>query len=136
MRLLSCTEFQKRELGMLHPFHRVADYFAFIPSGEWNYWARKFTLLHDDLCGRFPAVRNAAKAMSSFPIVQCVTKLGSVNNDGYLIPRVFKFTTLPEGMRDFGVSTQAAAMLEALAASLPVAIKSFPSRYHRVNKGK
>lgn len=133
MRLLACTEYQKRELAELHPNRMVADYYALIPAGEYFHWARKFTLLFEDLCGRFSAVRNAAKAIAQFPIVQCVTKLCSVNADGYLNPRVFKFTTLPEGMRDFGFSPQAVARLDVLASSLPFSLKKFQSRYRHVD---
>lgn len=132
MRLLASNEYQKRELEMLHPDRKVADYFALIPSGEYFYWSRKFTLLLDDLYGRFPAMRNAAKAISAFPIVQCVTKLCTVNSEGYLNPRVFKFRTLPEGMRDFGFSSPVVSRLDVLASSFPFVVRKFPNRYRLV----
>lgn len=133
MRLLACNEYQKRELSLLHPERRVADYFALIPAGEYYHWARKYTLLYEDLCGRFSAVRNASKAIGSLPIVQCVAKLCSTNTDGYLNPRVFKFTTLSEGMRDFGFQPQVISRLDVVAPSLPFTLKKFYNKYTKIN---
>lgn len=132
MKIVNSTEAQIELLRYLHPERRVSPYLALVPGSEYYFWARRFTHLLDSLSAwLYPInLKNATK----LPIIQCVAKLIGVNTDGFLVPKVFKFGTLPEGtFKDFGLSSQVVPLLDSVAGTLPYATMPFPSHDFKTN---
>jgi len=132
MKIINCTESQLELLRYIHPKQRVSSHLALVPASEYFFWARRFTHLLDALSAHiYPT---SMKAAEKLPIVQCVAKLIGINSDGFLIPKVFKFGTLPEGtFKDFGLSAQVVPLLDTVAGTLPYPIMRFPNREFKTN---
>jgi len=117
MRIINGTDAQVELLRNLHPEKRVSSYLALVPASEYYFWSRRFTSLLEAIRGFiYPTKISMA---SKIPIIQCVAKLIGLNSDGFLVPKVFKFGTLPEGtIKDFGLSHQMLPLLDSVASSL------------------
>ena len=126
MKLISCTSAQFEVLRYIHPEQRVSSHLALVPASEYFFWTRRFAHLLDALSAYiYPTSMRAAK----LPIIQCVAKFVGLSTEGFLIPRVFKFGTLPEGTcKDFGLSAQVVPLLDTVAGTLPYSIMKFPAK--------
>jgi hypothetical protein len=132
MKIVPCTEKQLRVLKYIHPEKRVSPYLALVPASEYFFWSRRFTHLLDGIAAHIYPIK--IKDAIKLPVIQCVAKLIGINQDGFLIPKVFKFGSLPEGtFKDFGLSTQVVPLLDTLAETLPYPIRPFPHREHKVD---
>lgn len=130
MKIVNCTESQLELLRYLQP--RVSPYVALVPASEYFFWTRRFTHLLDALSSHLYPL--SLKTATKLPIIQCVAKLIGVNSDGFLIPKVFKFGTLPEGtFKDFGLSSQLVPLLDTMAGTLPYPLMRFPNRDFKTN---
>lgn len=116
MKIINTTKSQLDLLKYVYP-NRVSSYLALVPSSEYYFWSRRFTSLLDALRGFFYPANLGS--VTKIPIIQCVAKFIGINSDGFLIPKVFKFGSLPEGtIKDFGLSHQVLPLLDSLASSL------------------
>ena len=121
MKIVNCSKNQFEILKYIHPEHSVSSFMALIPASEYFFWNRRFTHLLDGLSA-FLYPTNL-KTATKLPIIQCVSKLIGINQDGFLIPKVFKFNTLPEGtFTDFGISSQVVPLLDTISNTLPYPI--------------
>jgi len=133
MKIINCTESQLALLTYLYPEQRVSTHLALVPSSEYFFWSRRFTHLLDALSAFvYPT---SMKTATKLPIVQCVAKFIGVNAEGFLVPKVFKYGTLPEGtIKDFGLSSQLTPLLDSVASTLPYpAIMRFSNREFKNN---
>lgn len=125
MKLIPCTESQSKLLRYIHP--RASSYLALVPASEYYFWTRRFTHLLDALSAHiYPLkIKDAVK----LPVIECVAKFVGVNQDGFLLPKVFKFGTLPEGtFKDFGLSRQVVPLLDTVSKTLPYTMMQLPYR--------
>jgi len=122
MKLISSTPAQLEALRYIHPEGRVSSHMALIPESEYAFWSRRFYNLFDALSAHiYP---QSLKCATRLPIIQCVTKFIGINQDGFLIPKVFKFGSLPEGtMKDFGLTTIVVPLLDSIATTIPYTVK-------------
>lgn len=128
MKIINGTKAQLNVLRNFYPDkQRISSYLALIPADEYYFWSRRFTLLLDALSAFIYPI--SLKQATKLPIIQCVAKLVGVNSDGFLIPKVFKFGSLPEGtFKNFGLSSQVAPLLDSIASSLEFPIMPFPRK--------
>jgi hypothetical protein len=125
MKIISGTEDQIKTLRYLFPEHRISSYVALVPASEYYFWTRRFNNLLDSLSGHLYPLN--LRLASKIPIIQCVAKFVGLNTDNYLIPKAFKFRTLPEGtLKGFGYSSKVVPLLDTLSDSLPYPIMKFP----------
>lgn len=132
MKLVPSTEAQANVLRNFYPEGRLSPFIALIPGSEYFFWSRRFTHLYEDLSGFLYPLN--LKMTQRLPIVQAVSKLIGINQDGFLIPKAFKFGVLPEGtFKDFGRSSQIIPLLDTLADTIPYTPVRFPPRDFRNN---
>lgn len=121
MKIINCTEEQATLLNYIYPEGRASSYLALVPRSEYFFWVRSFTHLLDDLAAYFPQL--PMRSATKLPIVQCVAKLAGMTEDGFLIPKVFKFGNLPENtFKDFGLNIRALQLLDTVSGTLPYPI--------------
>lgn len=128
MKIINSNETQMEALKSLFPERSISSYISLIPANEYYFWVRRFTTLFASLSPYLYPV--SLKLAGKLPILQCVSKLININPDGFLLPKVFKFGTLPNGtFKDFGFSYQAVQLLDTIAGSLaPYEIMKFPQK--------
>lgn len=132
MKIVSSTQAQIETLHYIYPEHRISPYMALVPASEYYFWSRRFTHLQDALSAHLYPM--SLKMASKIPVIQCVAKLVGTNAEGYLVPKVFKFGTLPEGtFKDFGFSSHVVPLLESMASSFPYPIMQFPTREYKTS---
>ena len=130
VKIVNCTENQFEALQYIHPEGKVSSYMALVPASEYFFWSRRFVHLLDGLS----AFIYPTKIASKLPIIQCVAKFIGVNQDGFLIPKVFKYGTLPEGtFKDFGYSSQVVSLLDTISDTIPYPIMRFPFKDFKNN---
>jgi len=130
MKIINGTEAQLKTLGCLFPDHRISSYIALVPASEYYFWSRRFSSLLDTLSGHlYPMSLTVA---TKIPLIQCVAKFVGLNQENFLVPKVFKFRTLSEGtFKGFGYSSKIVPLLETIAGSLPYPIMKFPIKETR-----
>ena len=127
MKIVNCSKNQIEFFKYVYPEHRTSSFMALVPASEYVFWNRRFTHLLDGLSAFIYPTK--IKMATKLPLIQCVAKLIGINQDGFLIPKVFKFGTLPEGtFKDFGLSHQVTSLLNIAASSLPYPIRRHPTR--------